>query len=43
MTDAKAKIWVRLIHKGQKTINDVSSKDRNKVREAYKELYGEEI
>ena len=41
MTKAKAKIWCRLIHKGEKTINDVAEEYRDFVREVYEELYGE--
>lgn len=43
MTHAKAKIWARLIHKGQRTIEDVAEEDRADVRAAYLELFGEEI
>lgn len=43
MSYAKAKIWARLIHKGDKTIDDVPKKDQKIVREAYFELYGEKI
>lgn len=43
MTRARAKIWARLIHKGQRTIEDVPEADRVDVRAAYKELFGEDI
>ena len=43
MTHAKAKIWARLIHKNQRTIEDVAEADRADVRAAYLELFGEEI
>lgn len=43
MSYAKAKIWARLIHKGEKTIDDVAKKDQKIVREAYLDLFGEEI
>lgn len=43
MTHAKAKIWARLIHKGQRTIEDVAAVDRDDVRAAYLELFGEEL
>jgi len=43
MTHAKAKIWARLIHKGQRTIEDVAAADRDDVRAAYLELFGEEL
>ena len=43
MSRAKAKIWARLIHKGEKTINDVPAEYRDLVREVYEELYGEPI
>ena len=43
MSNAKAKIWARLIHKGQRVIEDVAEADRDQVRAAYKELFGEEL
>ena len=43
MTRGKAKIWARLIHKGEKTIEDVSEKYRELVADVYEELYGEPI
>lgn len=43
MTNARAKIWARLIHKGQRTIEDVAEADRADVRAAYLEIYGEEL
>lgn len=43
MSYTKAKIWARLIHKGEKTIQDVPTKDRTIVRQAYKELFGEDL
>ncbi len=43
MTHARAKIWARLIYKGQRTIDDVPEADRADVRAAYKELFGEDI
>jgi len=43
MTKAKAKIWCRLIHKGDKTILDVPEEYRNLVSETYEEMYGEPI
>ena len=43
MTHAKAKIWARLIHKGQRTIEYVAVTDRDDVRAAYLELFGEEL
>lgn len=43
MTHARAKIWARLIHKGQRTIDDVPEADREDVKSAYKELFGEDI
>lgn len=43
MTHAKAKIWARLIHKGQRTIDDVAEADRADVRAAYLEIFGEEL
>lgn len=43
MTSARAKIWARLIYKGQRTIEDVDEADRADVRAAYLELFGVEI
>lgn len=43
MTKARAKIWARLIHKGQKTIEDVAEADHDDVRAAYLEIFGEEL
>ena len=43
MTNARAKIWARLIHKGQRTIEDVAEDDRDQVRAAYLQLFGEEL
>ncbi len=43
MTSARAKIWARLIHKGQRTILDVAPADRDDVRAAYLQLFGEEL
>ncbi len=49
MTHAKAKIWARLIWKNKDkedpayTIDDVAPEDRDDVRAAYLELFGEEI
>lgn len=43
MSYAKAKIWARLIHKGEKTIDDVPKADRAIVKKAYLDLFGEEI
>ena len=43
MSYAKAKIWARRIHAGAHTIEDVPVEDRDIVRRAYKELYGEDI
>lgn len=43
MTPARAKIWARLIKKGQRTINDVAAEYRDDVRAAYLELFGEEL
>lgn len=43
MTHAKAKIWARLIYKGQRTIEDVDEADRDDVRAAYFELFNEQI
>ena len=43
MSKAKAKIWARLIHKGEKTIDDVPEEYRELVLETYKELYPEEV
>ena len=43
MTPARAKIWARLIYKRQRTINDVAAEDRDDVRAAYLELFGEEL
>ena len=43
MSYTKAKIWARLIHKGEKTINDVAVNDRAIVRQAYKDLFGEDL
>ena len=43
MSRAKAKIWARLIYKGEKTINDVPEEYQDLVREVYVELYGEEL
>lgn len=40
MSKAKAKIWCRLIHKGEKTINDVMEDYRDLVKDTYKKLYG---
>ena len=42
MSEAKAKVWARLIHKGQKTIDDVPAEYRDLVIQAYRELYGTE-
>lgn len=39
MSKAKAKVWCRLIHKGEKTILDVDPEYRDLVRETYEELY----
>lgn len=38
-----AKVYARLIYKGLKTIDDVPFKYREATREAYYELYGEEL
>lgn len=43
MSKAKAKIWARLIHKGEKTILYVPEEYRELVAEVYEELYGEPI
>ena len=43
MTKARAKVWARLIHKGQRTIEDVAEADRADVRAAYLEIYHEEL
>ena len=43
MSRSKAKIWARLIYKGQKTIDDVPEEDQALVREVYEELYGKPI
>ena len=43
MTHARAKIWARLIYKGQRTLDDVPEADREDVKSAYKELFGEDI
>lgn len=43
MTHARAKIWARLIRKGQKTIEDVAEADRDDVQAAYLEIFGEEL
>ena len=43
MSKSKAKIWARLIYKGEKTIDDVPKADRALVKETYLELYGEPI
>lgn len=43
MTKARAKIWARLIHKGQKSIEDVAEPDRDDVRAAYKKLFDEDL
>ena len=43
MTNARAKVWARLIHKGQRTIEDVPEADRDNVRVAYRNLFKEEI
>lgn len=43
MTKARAKIWARLIRKGQKTIEDVAEADRDDVRAAYLDIFGEEL
>lgn len=44
MSEARAKIWARLIYKGSRTIDDVSPKSaQDAVRAAYRELYGEDI
>lgn len=43
MSRAKAKIWARLIHKHDKTIEDVPEEGRDAVRAAYRDLYGEDI
>lgn len=43
MTKAKARIWARLIHKGEKSIDDVPAAARDLVRAAYFDIYGEEL
>lgn len=43
MSYAKAKIWARLIHKGEKTIDDVPKAGKAIVKQAYLDLFGEEI
>lgn len=43
MTKAKSRIWARLIHKGDKSIDDVPKADRDTVRAAYFDIYGEEL
>lgn len=43
MSKAKAKIVARLIYKGHKTIDEYSKKDQAVIREAYLEIYGEEL
>ena len=42
MSEAKAKVWARLIHKGQKTIDDVPEEYQDLVIQVYRELYGTE-
>ena len=41
MTYKKAKIWARLIHKGEKTILDVDEEYRDLVRQAYEDIFDE--
>ena len=43
MSKSKAKIWARLISKGQKTLDDVEQTYWDVVRDAYFELFGEEL
>lgn len=43
MSKSKAKIWARLIYKGEKTIYDVPEEYQELVRETYEELFGEPI
>lgn len=43
MTHARAKIWARLIRKGQLALKDVQRKDRAAVRAAFFELFGENL
>lgn len=40
MSVAKAKIWCRLIYKGERDIYDVPAEYRDLVRETYEDLYG---
>lgn len=43
MSYAKAKIWARRIHAGAHTIDEVPINDRDTVRQAYFDLFGEGI
>ena len=43
MSYAKAKIWARRIYAGAHTIDEVPEADQAIVRQAYMDLYGEEI
>lgn len=43
MSYAKAKIWARRIHAGAHTIDEVPEEDKPIVKQAYFDLYGEEI
>lgn len=43
MSKAKARILARCIYRGSKTIEDITEKDRDAVKEQYLLLFGEEL
>lgn len=43
MSSARAKIMACLIRKDKRTLNDIADADRDDVRAAYLELFGEEL
>lgn len=46
MSRAKAKIWAKKFYRGEKTVEDfeeLSKEDQELVKEAYEEIYGDEM
>jgi len=43
MSHARAKICARLIKRGKRTLADFHEDERDAVRAAYKEIFGEEL
>lgn len=43
MSNARAKIYARLIKCGKRTLAQLPEADRESVRNAYKEIFGEDL